>query len=160
MRDRPCESPACKRSRPEVDGELLRQIHQPLLLYEAVVSHLLVPLRHAGDGILEVVEVILQGALCLGIVQADTLPWRPCQAADRLQHGVEDRPGEVLLRVRQAARIVGAGSAAQGQEPLALQVRDVQAPLPGGPVLDEVSGHLRDHLGVVSDELLLPFGEP
>lgn len=160
MRDRPCESAARKCSRPDVDLKLLRQVYQPLLLYESVDRHLLVPLGHPSDGVLEVVDGILLDQARLRILQGDALARRPGHATDALQHGVEDGPGEVLLGVREPRRIVRAGSPAQGQEPLALQVGDVQRPLPARPVLYEVPGHLRDHLGVFSDELLLPFGEP
>jgi len=145
LRDRPCESAACHRSRPDVDLKLLRQVYQPLLLYESVDRHLLVPLGHPGDGVLEVVDGVLLDQARLRIFQGNAIPWSAGQAADALQHGVEDRPGEVLLGVRQPRRIVRAGSPAQGQEPLALQVRDVQRPLPPWPVLNEVPGHLGDH---------------
>lgn len=96
----------------------------------------------------------------LGIFQGDPLPRRTGQPPDRLEHRVQDGPGEILLGVRQLLRIVRAGGTAQGQEAFALQVWDVQRPLPARSVLDEVPGHLRDHVGVFSDELLLPLGEP
>jgi hypothetical protein len=145
LRDRPCESAARQRSRPDVDLKLLRQVHQPLLLYESVNRHLLVPLGHPGDGVLEVVDGVLLDQARLRIFQGNAITGSAGQAPDALQHGVEDRPGEVLLGVRQLRRVVRAGSPAQGQEPLALQVRDVQRPLPPGPVLNEVPGHLGDH---------------
>lgn len=160
MRERPCESAARQRSRPDVDLKLRGQVHQPLLLYESVDSHLLVALRHPCDGVLQVVNGVLMDRLRLCVLHANPLSWRARQPADGLQHGVEDGTREVLLGVRQAGRIVRAGSPAQRQEALALQVWYVQAPLPGRPVLYEVPGHLRDHLGVFSDELLLPLGEP
>lgn len=106
------------------------------------------------------VDLILRGAEHLGVLQADLLARRPRQPADRLQHGVEDGHGEVPLGVRQAGWIVCAGSLAQGQVPLTLQVRFVQVPLPRRAVLDEVPGTQGDQFGVLSDELLLPLGEP
>jgi hypothetical protein len=107
-------------SRPNVDGELLRQIHQPLLLYEAVDRHLLVALGHAGDGVLEVVDGVLMGERRLGIFQGDPLPRGTGHPPDRLEHRVQDGPGEILLGVGQLRRIVRACCTAQGKEPLAL----------------------------------------
>ena len=106
------------------------------------------------------VDLILLDALSLRIIQADLLPRRANQAADGLEHRVKDRPGEVLLRVRQAGRVIGHRRLAQGDVPLALQVRPVQVPLPRGTVLHKVPGPERDEPGVLSDELLLPLGEP
>lgn len=106
------------------------------------------------------IDLILPGAERLRIVQADLLPRRASQSPDRLEHAVEDGLGEVPLGVRQAGWIVGAGSLAQGQVPLAFQVRLVQIPLPRRAVLDEVPGPQGDQFGVLSDELLLPLGEP
>jgi hypothetical protein len=120
LRDRPCESAARKCSRPNVDLKLFRQVYQPLLLYESVDRHLLVPLGHPGDGVLEVVDGVLLDQVRLSVLHGDTLARRPGEPADALQHGVEDRPCEVLLGVRKPRRIVRAGSPTQGQEALAL----------------------------------------
>lgn len=88
--------------------------------------------------------LVLLHAERLGVLHADLLPWRPGQSPDALQHGVEDGHGKVPLGVREAGWIVRAGSLAQGQVPLPLQVWAVKVPLPGWPVLDEVPGTQSD----------------
>ena len=71
-----------------------------------------------------------------------------------LQHGVEDRPGEVRLGVGQAGLIVRAGSLAQGEVSLPLQVREIDRPLPVRPVLQEVLAEYLDERLVLNNQTL------
>ena len=71
-----------------------------------------------------------------------------------LQHGVENRPGEVRLGVGQPALIVRAGSLAQGEVSLTLQVCKVDRPLPVRAVLQEVPAEYLDERLVFSNQTL------
>ena len=77
---------------------------------------------------------------------------------DVLQHGVEDRPGEVRLGVGQACLVVCPCCLAQGKVTLALQVCDVHRPLPVRSVLQEVLGEHLDEVLVTSDQTLSILG--
>jgi hypothetical protein len=93
----------------------------------------------------------MHGDLLLRHLQADPLARRAGETLDALQHAVQHSPGEVGLRVGEPGWIVGAGSLAQGQETLSLQLRDQRRPLPGRAVLYEAPGHHGDQLTVLSD---------
>lgn len=77
---------------------------------------------------------------------------------DVLQHGVQNRPGEVRLGVGQACLVIRPCCLAQGKVPLALQVCDVHRPLPVRPVLQEVLGEDLDEVLVTSDQTLSILG--
>lgn len=100
--------------------ELVGEVNDPLLPDEAADGHGLVPLVHPGDGVGQVVSLVVGRRLLLGSLHADPLARRAGQPADAFEHGVQDSPGEVRLGVGQEGGVVGPGSAAQGQVALAL----------------------------------------
>lgn len=79
------------------------------------------------------------------------------QPAYCLEHAVEDGHGKVTLGIWQLALVVCAGGAAQSQVSLALQVGDKDRPLPWLAIVNEIPRHLRHHLGILSDQRLLPL---
>lgn len=122
-------------------------------------GHLPVPVWHASYCVPKVVYFVAGAQFLLGYVQAHPLSGGPGKPPYRLEHGIEHSPGKVLLWVRQSLWIVGAGGTAHGQIALALQVRQQRSPLPSRAALDKVAGRRGDQVIVLSDELLLPFGE-
>lgn len=137
------------------DIKLGGQVYYPGTADESGLGHGDVLVRHAVDGVLDVVDLIGLPSLWGGHIQAHSAAVRPCQPADGLEHPIQDRQGKVPARVGQPLGIVGAGSAAQRQETLTLQVRDQGMPLPGRAVADEVPGYLLHQFKVVFDQTLL-----
>lgn len=124
------------------------------------MCHHLITQRHAFDGILDVINSVLVRGCGLSNGHADPLPGRAGEPLDGLELCVEDRQCEVPFRIGQAGRIVGLRRPAQGQVALALHVRQQRITLPGRATLEEVPGSRHHHVVVLSDEQLLPFGEP
>ena len=114
-------------------------------MHEPIHGDLLIVNGQALNRQPQIVQVIEVRCHFSRLLQADlVLARRAGHPLNALQHGVQDRPCEVCLGVRQLRLVVRARRLAQGKISLAFQVTDQDRPLPCWSVLQEVSGKDRD----------------
>lgn len=139
--------------------KLSSQIRQRPSPDEPAHRHRLVPLLQRRDRLGEVVPLVYHGGVELNRHKPDPMTGPPGEPADALEHGIQDRPGKVRLGVREPGWIVGAGSPAQREVSVTLEVRHERATLPSRAILHEAGGNDTHHVGMFNNELLLLAGE-